>query len=67
MKRTSTEIRQIRVINGYRAAAGLMAEARALHRTEGNTDDTLDAYRHAAQVTRAARELHRSLMKGTNR
>lgn len=66
MKRAN-EVRQIRIINGYRAAAGLMAEARALHRAEGATDTALDAYRRAAHVTRAARELHRSLMKGTTR
>lgn len=67
MKRTTTEIRQTRILNGYRAAAGLMSEAKALHRAEGNTDAAHDAYRHAAQVTRAARELDRSLMEGTTR
>lgn len=63
MKRTA--LRQHRILNGYRAAAALMAEARALHRAEGNTDDARDAYRHAAQITRAARELDRLLHERT--
>lgn len=45
------------VVNGYRRAAALAGEARALHQKHGNTDEALAAYRHAAAAMAAAYHL----------
>ncbi|MEH3141177.1 MAG: hypothetical protein PGN37_13550 [Mycobacterium kyogaense] len=47
------------ILNGYRAAASAMADARSLHETHGATDNVLIAYRLAALKMAAAHQLDR--------
>ena len=55
MKATSHRL----VLNGYRAAASAMADARTLHQKHGVTDNVLIAYRLAALKMAAAHQLDR--------
>jgi hypothetical protein len=45
------------VLNAYRRASRMMAEARAPHRQAGNSDQALNMYRQAARAFAAARQL----------